>query len=410
MTCSGASAPRGSLWRMVLSALLSALLPLLLLALATLPGGAAEERLMPWRYAQALQAVHEQLARGDRAAWRTRARLIRHMGAAFAEMPAATWRNKRNAQALLIYLLSGGDPAPARRLLSRGVKLPLPEGALEGALAYAEGRNGAAWKRLGMVPLEELSTSLRAQMLLARASLQASTHPRKALKLLDRVRLLAPGTLLEESALRRGMSLAGNEGDAKRFAVLANAYMRRFPRSYYMANFLHRAAWLLAQLDHGPEQRPLNRLLPSLKRLRKRQQALLLALVAREAVIVGKRSLTVLAGRKALALNAGTAAFRARVRTWMAAARVVSPSPEPALRTLRAVDASLLSPDDRRLRDAAMLVARGILAEPRPAPVASKEGGQRRKPGASGKDEDLPIIRQARAAVAEVAKLLEKSR
>ena len=53
----------------------------------------------------------------------------------------------------------------------------------------------------------------------------AADEPQEALALLDEARLLSPGTLVEEAALRRSIALAAALGDAKRFALASHASM-----------------------------------------------------------------------------------------------------------------------------------------------------------------------------------------
>lgn len=387
-------------WRK--KALLAMLAVLLVLPL---PGRAADP-LTPWRYVQALFSLQDRMVQGDEAAWRIQARLLRHMGEVFALLPEGVWAEPRNAEALLAWLLSGGNPEVVRGMLQRSMQVALPEGALEGAVAYVEGRNGLAWSKLQGVDETKLGWIGQAQLLLVKAELRASASPRGALRMLARVRLLRPGTLLEEAALRRALFLAGHEGEVEEFERLAMAYLRRFASSRYLKDFLQRAAWLLVRLDYGPEKRPLNTLLPLLKRLKKREQALLLAAVARGAVIAGKHDLAALASDKALALKIRAQAYEARVRMWRAAAQVAMPEPGGVLDVLRRIDTALLDERDRRLRRAALLVGRAILDEPKIMPVSRKAGASEEAHGDDGRDEELPVITRAKVAVAGIETLL----
>ena len=72
---------------------------------------------------------------------------------------------------------------------------------------------------------------------LVKGSMLAEAEPRNALALLDRARLLAPGTLVEEAALRRSIAVATTLGDAKRFLRLSEQYVRAYLRSPYASQF-----------------------------------------------------------------------------------------------------------------------------------------------------------------------------
>jgi len=363
---------------------------LMLLTFTVLSDGRADAS-EPWRYLQALQALQDRVAHGDRKAYRAQVRLIAYLGREFATMPDETWKERLNAEALFVYVLSGGNPAAATALLERKAEIALPEGALAGAVAFVQGRNGEAWKHLQTVDGRDLSITAQAQLALVKASLRAAAEPLEALDLLARVRLLKPGTLLEEAALRRALFLAGGEGDVKTFMSLASAYIRRFRNSWYVSDFLRRFAWLLVRLDYGREPFLVERMAPLISMLTKRRQALLHAAVARAAVLEGKRSIYPDAPR-----------FAARVKTWIAAAEVVSPDPDEAMEMLKRIPPAKLDERDRQLRTAALVVGRAIVAEPR---EPDEKAG---KVGTSRADDTPVVVVRARAMAAGVRKLLEE--
>ena len=374
----------------------------LLLPFTVLPDGRAGAS-EPWRYLQALQALQDRVAHGDRKAYRAQVRLIAYLGREFAALPDETWKKRLNAEALFVYVLSGGNPTAATALLEHKEEIALPEGALEGAVAFVQGRNSVAWKHLQMVDGRDMSITAQAQRALVKASLRAAAEPLEALDLLARVRLLKPGTLMEEAALRRALFLAGGEGDVKTFMKLASAYIRRFRNSWYVSDFLRRFAWLLVRLDYGREPFLVERMEPLISMLTKRRQALLHAAVARTAILEGKRKLAVVAGRRALSIYPDTSRFAARVKTWIAAAEVVSPDPDEAVEMLKKVPPGELDERDRKLRTAALVVGRAIVEEP------GEPGGPAGKVGTSREEDTPAVVIRARAVVASVRKLLEEN-
>lgn len=355
----------------------------------------------PWQYIKVFQAFQDRIAHGDRKAYRAHVRLIAYLGREFAALPDETWKKRLNAEALFIYLLSGGDPAAATGLLKRKVEVALPEGALQGAVAFVRGHNGKAWKFLQKVDEKGMSTAARAQLALVKASLRAATQQREALHLLARVRLMKPGTLMEEVALRRALFLAGGEGDEKAFMRLASAYIRRFRDSWYASDFLRRFSWLLVRLDYGRRPFLVERMEPLVSMLSKRQQALLHAAVSRAAIVEGKSKLAVFAGRKALNVYPDASRFVARVKTWIAAGEVVD-DPEAALEMLKGISPELLDRRDRELRLAAIGIGQAILAEPSPANLP------RGKAEASQESDNLPVLVRAQALIAGIDKFVEE--
>lgn len=383
------------------------------------------ESATPWDYMRAFYVLQDRVAQGDARVLRTQRRMMVFLARLFASLPAETWRRPLNAEALALYLLNGGSPLAGKKVLeklrkeeARKIKpreegaeeektaeekasdregLPLPEGLLEGAMAFAAGRNAAAARWLRKVEDENLSNVLRAQLLLVRASLLAGTSEAAAMPLLDEVRLLRPGSLLEEVALRRAMILAGMTEDVKRFERYAATYLRRFPRSVYVNDFLRRLAWLAVALDVDRKPFIIEKLEPGIARLRKRQQALLYAAIAREALLFGKHALSLHANLKVRKLYPDAPRLALRLRVWLDAAAVISPEPEEPVRDLLAMNLDELPPADRRLAYAAIAMADAIMMEPEPSPKWKK---------LAARDPEPPELERARALAASVDKLL----
>src|SRR5690606_8940027 len=72
---------------------------------------------------------------------------------------------------------------------------------------------------------------------LVKGSVLAGEDARAGVAMLDRARLLGPGTLVEEAALRRTVSLAVAAGDGEKFMSASEQYARRYLRSPYSSQF-----------------------------------------------------------------------------------------------------------------------------------------------------------------------------
>src|SRR5208337_5212645 len=64
----------------------------------------------------------------------------------------------------------------------------------------------------------------------------------------DLSRLLAPGGLVEEAALRREITLLAEAKDVRRVAMLTRQYSTRFAASLYAADFFRELAGAIARL------------------------------------------------------------------------------------------------------------------------------------------------------------------
>ena len=100
--------------------------------------------------------------------------------------------------------------APVRKLLviSTGQEKTI----VRAAMAYAENRNAEAMELLAEVDPRSLDASIAGHVALVRAELATKKDPDKALALVSEARLLAPGTMIEEAALRHEVRAGRDQG------------------------------------------------------------------------------------------------------------------------------------------------------------------------------------------------------
>lgn len=282
-------------------------------------------------------------------------RLLRLLDARVAD-PAA----KASAAEIVRYALSGGDPRIARRALARTGTTPRDALLVRGTLAYLSGDASEARRLLALIDVRALRGRTAVLVTMAKAGAAARAgEGAEARRWLRRVRLEAPGTLMEEAALRRLAALALARDDVA-FFRLARQYWTRFPRSLFAPRMRALATAALARfdgeavLDHLPR---LARAMPPVPR------AELHAHAARAAVVDGHVELARMtlpavgttAPARLLRAVAGVSGKDARA----VAARLGAFSPRP------------LAPRDRALLAAAREVAGRVTA-----PVEVAERGE----------------------------------
>src|SRR5690625_2163785 len=217
---------------------------LLLAALFLVSPASAEEEAVkqtraPFELTRSLNALQDQIALGNEAAFAAQQGLLRELGEQMLGFDRAIWREPVNARAAIGFVLSGGEAELLRVLLAEDA-LPAEEAAVAGAaFAYAMGRWDEASAGFDEVDARRLPPVLGAHVALVQASLAMREAPEEARRHLENARLLAPGTLVEEAALRRQLSIESRLGQVESFSSLAKHYFRRFPNSIYGANFRH---------------------------------------------------------------------------------------------------------------------------------------------------------------------------
>jgi chemotaxis protein MotC len=265
------------------------------------------------------------------------------------------WSNPQNSQAVVIYLLSGGAPQIVRKLPRD--KMSVDERLFNGALAYVEGRQEEARELLKDVKPRTLSSGLGGQVALVQGALFARSEASLAIERLDDARLLLPGTLVEEAALRREILLVGQAEDFDKFEFLTLAYLRHYRNSIYAGDFWQRFSSGLTQSSLALDERRFARIAAMLEQIDRASRLKLYLVIARAAMVRGQLGVTRLAGERALALSADASAERERAHFLRGAARALTDEYDGGLAELKALDRSKLPERDVPLLNATLQLA-----------------------------------------------------
>ena len=167
-----------------------------------------------------LQRIQVQIAQGDKAAYALQLNQLKTMGAAIAAAPAEAWKDRRQADLLVIYILSGGPLVGVAPLLKGDIVVVFERALARGALAYVTNHEAEAEPLLDNEDLNSLDVRVAGEVAFVRSVLETKRDFKAAVELLDWARLLAPGGLVEEAALRREIALlAAGEGRRARSDV-----------------------------------------------------------------------------------------------------------------------------------------------------------------------------------------------
>ncbi len=330
---------------------------------------------MPYEIVRSLQFLQDQVARGNGPAIRVQSMLLRRYGPTFLALEPEIWEDPRNRRAAALFVLSGGPPSVLRGILARVTLTPEDRPLLEGALAYVENRSADAERKLSVVDLTHTESGLAAQVNLAVAQLQQAGKPVEALRRLSQVMLVAPGTLLEEAALRMGVLLAEQTGDQEAADRYARQYFDRFSASAYAGNFRARFAAVYAARPAGTEDAVIATIADATATIPRMEQLGIYLAVGRRALVAGNLTLASKAAAKALTYDEAGEGERQRALLYEVASTLTERDFAEVKATLQAIDPDALHPADRELRDAAMDVLRQM-RKPMVAGIAGTEAPQ----------------------------------
>lgn len=379
----------------------------LLLALSSPAALAAgENTLQPYQLVRELEEFQDQAALKTNGARAEQLAKINDVSAKLAKFDPSVWAEPRNSRAVVIYVLSGGDPSILRKLEKSQAKAVIDENLIKGALAYGERRDSEAADLLGVVDVEALDRSIGGHVALVRALLAVKSDPAKAVALLDKARILSPGTIVEESALRRQAILSAKMGDLDTFESLSSQYFRRFSSSIFSRSFERQFAREISL--HGYVANPkrvqnLENLLRALPDDQRRDTCLAIA----EEGIASANVATVKFAARMAAIDARANPIDAvRMRLFEAAAVILTADYEEGAQALWTIDRSKLDVREEGLLDAALSVSREIAK----APSLPPQGGPSETDmGADPAGAGSPVVTNAEQAIARVDGLLSEA-
>lgn len=319
-----------------------------------------EASIRPRQEIRELRRLQARAAAGDREAHRRLPAEMSRLASQWLAHDEETWRDKEDLGAAISLVLSGGPPGVLRRILGLGSLDPETAKIARGAMAQLEGPKSAVLRLWADIEPETLPSTLAAQFALAKATSLLDSDADKARKLLDKARLLAPGSLIEEVALRRTIFLVAEKGQLDLFVDFSQLYMLRFGRSPYADNVRDRIMSMSDRLAVAESKDADRRLLQLVGLFKESDRSALLVAVGRAALYGGALKRAVEATTAVGRIVPPNSAFGRPATLYLAAARVADVADDGPLASLVELDPRMLGGKDVALRAAAIAVARHV--------------------------------------------------
>jgi chemotaxis protein MotC len=376
---------------------------------ACAPASAAEDLGDPVKLVRTLELLQDSIAAGTTPA-DARRELIEMVGTRLMAADPQVWTHPQNADAVLLYVLNGGNPSVMLRLAGTAGEDAERAKLIAAVGAYAVGSQADAMSLWREINLTSLPGGLVGPAALVKANLLMDSEPRKAMQFADIARLESPGSLVEEAALRRGIEIAAKLGDAERFAFYATDYTTRFPRSLYGAAFrtlLSESYLRLASRPGDDDALQLDAILAPLP-LAGRIESYLE--VARTAVVRADMTEAKAAAGTAVSLSAPDTIERRRAELYLAVALAFVGEPIASRAGIDALAKSDMPESDRELLDAVIAVVDQIQRWPDVASVKEPPSAEALDEAAgAGGPSISELTARAQASMESVGEVLEEA-
>ncbi len=361
----------------------------------------------PYKLLRTLQQTQDRIAQGSQVAYEVQRKLLDHIGTKFVRFPKHVWEDAKNSEAAAVFALAGGDPQVGRWLLKNRKILPKYEPILKGAVEFASRNYEKATELLANVDPLAYPGHLGGSLALVKAMLVAKTDPEQAVKLFAKAKLLGPGTLVEEAALRRSVGLFKSEEHLPKLVATSHAYYRQFGRSVFGPIFDQSLAKAVVNFGDAALEMHQANLIDAVKQISPGRQKTIYLMFAKNALVSGKMAFAKFTAATATAtkVQGESPASNMRAHLYTVAANVASEGLKEVMGALDTIDAKTLSEDDKKIFRGATKIANAIVQWP-PAEAAAdtlpepKEGEE----NADGNE----FFARVDPLIAEADKLLEK--
>ncbi len=259
-----------------------------------------DETLEPYRMLRSLQFVQDTVVRGDHSAADMQRFMLGTIDERLRTADPKVFQDPRNVDAALIYAMSGGNPATLEYLVARDIDGNFDNRVSDALRKYLSGKGTLIAKSLGDIATEYKNAKIGPYLALVAGNVTLTKDPAGALKFYDWARLTAPGTIVEEAALRRSLAVAVDAKIVDKASLYANGYARRFLYSPYASQFAD--LFVSFVVEHYDVLKPedIEATLGYMDVDRRREVYLR---VAREAAIAGRKDLATMAVEQAKLLS-----------------------------------------------------------------------------------------------------------
>lgn len=374
----------------------------------------AQPTLAPYQMVRSLQLVQDRIAGGDHAALPMQRKLLELVDARLRASTPQEFEDPRNMRSLLVYAMSGGNPDTVDETLETLELDETIEIAGAGIVHYLRGEILDARRAFARIEPATYPTELAAFLHLVKGSVMGTESAPQAMAMLDHARLLAPGTLVEEAALRRTMILAREAEDVERFTAASSLYVRRFLRSPYAAQFAQAFVSGIIQFAATIDTARIDQIVSGMSQ----DQAMTIYLrLARASAIDGNTALLAFASAKVRGDDEEIKDPRGALYTSIS--QMNSSNAVEVLPRLDALDTRGLTERDRALLSAARAVANEVVAPARTSaivpgaqrePEAETDAGAEAAPASETAAEQDALVSSARSKLEAIDALIGSAR
>lgn len=303
-----------------------------------------------YKMVRSLEDIQDQIVAGDLQASDMQRFMLGEIDRRLRDATPDDFKDLRNVDAAMIYAMSGGNPATLDLLVSRDVPGNFDSRVTNALMIYLAGKGSMAAKGLEETVPEYKTTAIGPYLALVAANAIMQRSPAKALEYFNWARLVLPGTIVEEAALRRSLLVTAKTNDVPNSIAMARRYMTRFPLSPYAAQVAEQFV-ALVKSHYGEITN--DQIADTLENFEPKRRQEVYLRIARMATVTGRLALAKFAATEAIALSDGKNDSQAqRAQLYLGLSVVPTADIATARSDFADIPDEILGPREKKLREA----------------------------------------------------------
>lgn len=336
------------------------------------PAMAEQQKIQPYEVIRSLMLLQDDLVAGKSRAMSLHASFMQKILNHFQSTDDAAWADPRNAQAALIYVLSGGDAAILVKLQKLGEAAALDQHVLKIALSISSGKHEEARGEIAKMELLSLPRQIGALLALAAAQMWQKDNTDRAIVYYDQARLIGGSGLIEEAALRRQLFVVAKLRDFDKVESLIRQYCARMGRSVFSKNMAQQVGAAIVELNYETSPDRLPRLFAFVDAAPLGFRRKVYLELARHAVVLGQAKVGTLAAKKASSLPGLSVSEASAIKLLEIASSLATADPQQLMDELQSLSEKQLKGTDKQLLFALHRIIEKVTELPKASPKAKR--------------------------------------
>ena len=333
---------------------------------------AEQQKIQPYEVIRSLMLLQDDLVAGKGRAMSLHTSFMQKILNHFQSADDAAWADPRNAQAALIYVLSGGDAAILGKLQKLGDAAALDQHVLKTVVSISSGKHDEARDEIAKMELLSLPRQIGALLALAAAQMWQKDNTDRAIAYYDQARLIGGSGLIEEAALRRQIFVVAKLRDFEKVESLIRQYCARMGRSVFSKNMAQQVGAAIVELNYETSPDRLPRLFEFVDAAPPGFRRKVYLELARHAVVLGQSKVGTLAARKASSLPDLSVSEVAAIKLLEIASSLATTDAEQLMGELQSLPEKQLKGTDKQLLFALHRIIEKVTELPKAPPKAKR--------------------------------------